>query len=249
MLEAGSSCCETTAPRQFEFARDTFAFENQTHWEYHFDDATGRTTFSPRQPKATYAHRCFVLTRVARQFLYHARFEPAAPPVDDDACRQLIRRVVTRHPRQRCAPGEQIIIPGAANLREFSAARAQLLKEECGGAWRSFVLRSHWRMVFPISRALQSATAESLLGALRRDIPPIVHIFKFPKVTINHSLLVFGSAEKEGRVEFQAYDPNAPQAPSILYFDRSAGTFSLPRNRYWAGGPLKVIEVFRSWWM
>jgi hypothetical protein len=241
--------CQATATRQFEFARDTFAFENETYWEYHFDTAAGTTSFSPRQPKPTYAHRCFVLTRAARQFLYHVRFDAGQKPPDDPACRRLIREVMGRHPRQPCPPEKQIGIPGYASLREFSGARAPLLKGECGGAWRSYVLRSHWRMVFPISRAHQAGTAASLFAALRQNIPPIIHLVKFPALTINHSMIVFAAEETGGDIVFQAYDPNQPAQPVRLSFARNTETFSVPPNHYWAGGALDIIEVYRNWLM
>ena len=65
--------------RRFEFERDTFAFPNELVWEYHFDAATGTTAARRRVPAPDYALRCFVLVRAARQFLYHACFDPAAP--------------------------------------------------------------------------------------------------------------------------------------------------------------------------
>jgi hypothetical protein len=241
--------CQAAAPRQFEFARDTFAFENETFWEYHFDAATGKTSFSRREPKPSYAHRCFVLTRAARQFLYHARFDADQKAAADPACRSLINEVVARNPRRPCAPEKQIVIPGYANLREFSEARAPLLKAECGGAWRSYVLRSHWRMVFPISRAHQARTAASLDAALKQIGPPIIHLVRFPAVTINHSMILFAAAETGGGIDFQAYDPNNPAQPTKLSFDHKTSTFSLPPNHYWAGGELDIIEVYRSWLM
>jgi len=241
--------CQTAAPRQFEFGRDTFAFENETYWEYHFDAAAGTTRFSKREPKPSYAHRCFVLTRAARQFLYHVRFDATQKPPDDPACRRLIRNVVARNPRRPCPPEKKIVIPGYANLREFSGARAPLLKAECGGAWRSYVLRSHWRMVFPISRAHQAGTAASLRAALQQTGPPIIHLVKFPALTINHSMIIFAAAETGEGIDFQAYDPNNPEQPSRLSFDRKAKTFSLPPNHYWAGGALDIIEIYRSWLM
>jgi hypothetical protein len=241
--------CPTLEQRRFDFARDSFAFENETYWEYHFDKAGGKTTFSRREPRPDYAHRCFVLTRAARQFLYHGRFDAGQNAPEDPACRSLIRQVVARNPRRPCPPEKRIIIPGYANLREFSAARAPLLKAECGGAWRSYVLRSHWRMVFPISRAHQARTASSLQDALRKNIPPIIHLVKFPSLVINHSMLLFAVAEIASGFEFQAYDPNNPQQPVTISFDRKISTFSLPPNRYWAGGALDIIEIYRTWLM
>jgi hypothetical protein len=237
------------APRRFEFARDSFAFANELHWEYHFDSATGKTTFSKRHPKPAYAHRCFVLTRAARQFLYHARFDPRQRGVDDETCLRLVREVMKRHPRTPCTAGKEVVIPGHASLREFSRAREALLKSGCGGAWQSYVLRSHWRMVFPISRAHQARTADGLLAEIRRGSSPIVHLVRFPQLTINHGMVLFGAEEKEAGICFRAYDPNDPEKPAHVSFDRAARMFSLPANLYWAGGRLDVIEIYRDWLM
>jgi hypothetical protein len=236
-------------PRRFEFARDSFAFGNETYWEYHFDAATGKTGFSRREPKPAYAHRCFVLTRAARQFLYHARFDPDQKAADDETCRRLIGEIVARNPRLPCAPEKQIVIPGHASLREFSGACAALLKAGCGGAWQSYVLRSHWRMVFPISRAHQARTAASLDAALKQNVPPIIHLVKFPALTINHSMILFDVTETGQGFAFQAYDPNNTKQPVRLTFDSNTSTFSLPSNHYWAGGELDIIEIYRSWLM
>ena len=40
--------------------------------------------FRPREPKPDYAHRCFVLARAARQFLYHARFDAEHESASDE---------------------------------------------------------------------------------------------------------------------------------------------------------------------
>jgi hypothetical protein len=236
-------------PRRFDFTRDSFAFENETFWEYHFDVAAGNTSFSRREPKPSYAHRCFVLTRAARQFFFHARFDKTQKPDDDHDCCRRIRAVMTRNVRAPAEPGKEIVIPGYVDLREFSRAREPLLKAECGGAWRSYVLRSHWRMVFPISRAHQARTAASLDSALKRNMPPIIHLVKFPSLTINHSMMLFATAETGPGLEFQAYDPNNPAQTVRLSFDHETKTFHLPPNRYWAGGEVDIIEIYRNWLM
>jgi hypothetical protein len=232
-------------PRRFDFERDTFAFANELLWEYRLDPAARKMIFRKRDPRPDYAHRCFVLTRAARQFLYHARFDETQKIAGDEVCRQLIRRVVSRNPR---LPAEdQIVIPGFASLREFSAARERLLKAECGGAWRSYVLRSHWRMIFPISREHQRLAAEGVAAKIKNDFSPIVHLVKFPSLTINHGMILFDAAEGENEIQFSAYDPNLPEKPSRLIFNRAAKTFFLPANSYWPGGELNVIEIFRNW--
>jgi hypothetical protein len=234
-------------PRRFDFAADSFAFANETHWEYIFDDATGRTRHSKRNPSPDYGHRCFVLTRAARKFLFHARFDPGQPPADEATCRRLVREVLSR---PTYAPSAApLLIPGYANLRQFSAACERLLKAECGGAWRSYVLRSHWRMVFPISRDHQARTADSLTAAIRADFSPVVHLVKFPALTINHSMLLYGATETAEGIDFLAYDPNNAKQPAGLSFHAGRKTFTLPRNFYWAGGELDIIEIFRNWLM
>jgi hypothetical protein len=237
------------APRRFEFALDSFAFANELHWAYDFDPATSKTRFSRRVPAPAYAHRCFVLARTARQFLYHAQFDAAQPSTRDENYRLLIREVISRNPRKPCASGECVVIPGFASLREFSAARERLLKEECGGAWRSYVLRSHWRMVFPISRAHQARTATALEAAIRRGDSPIIHLVRFPQLSINHGMVLFGASATTTGLDFEAYDPNDPEKPTTVSYDPAHRTFSLPPNRYWAGGRLDVIEIYRGWFM
>lgn len=238
-----------TGIRRFDFARDSFAFANELLWEYKSGAAAGKMNFRKREPKPDYALRCFVLVRAARQFLYHARFAPDQKTAGDETVRELIRRVVARSPRKPCAPADQIIIPGFASLREFSAAHEKLLKAECGGAWQSYVLRSHWRMVFPISRHHQARAAETLARVLSQNLSPIVHLVKFPSLTINHGMMLFDVTATGDALAFSAYDPNNPAAPVPLTFDRRTKRFFLPANTYWAGGELNVIPIFQNWLM
>jgi len=235
--------------RQFDFERDTFSFANELVWEYRLDPATGSMVTLKNNPPRPYTHRCFVMVRSARQFFYHARFEARQPPVAADSYRRLIRQVVGRSPRQPSREPDKIVFPGYDGLRAFSLAQESLLKAECGGAWQSYALRSHWRMVFPISRAHQARTAASLEAALQQNIPPIIHLVKFPALTINHSMILFAVTETGQGFAFQAYDPNNPQQPVPLAFDHKSSRFSLPPNHYWAGGELDIIEIYRSWLM
>ena len=233
--------------RRFEFERDSFGFANELVWEYRFDAASGQRTFCPRQPRPDYAHRCFALARVARQFFYHARFDAGQSVATEESYRRLVRAVMGRNPRITCKPADQIIFPGFPGLRAFSRAQEKLLKTECGGAWRSYFLRSHWRMIFPFSRAHQTRTARGLTAALKLNRLPIVHLVKFPALTINHAIVLSGVKETGSGWEFAAYDPNNSEGPERLTFDRAMQTFFLPPNSCWPGGPLNVSHICRSW--
>ena len=102
-------------------------------------------------------------------------------------------------------------------------------------------------MVFPITRGHQTRTAAQLVTALEQNISPIIHLVKFPSLTINHGMVLFNAVATRNGVDFSAYDPNNPLQPVNLTFDRATATFSLPPNRYWPGGELNVIEIFRNW--
>jgi hypothetical protein len=235
------------APRRFDFNRDSFAFINELVWAYDYDPATGKMIFGQREPKPKFAHRCFAMARVVRQFFYHARFDVEQAAASPGIYRQLVREVTARNPRRYCQPEAQVVIPGFAGLREFSRAHEKLLKAECGGAWRSYFLRSHWRMISPCSRAHQARVAESLVATLGQNYLPMVHIVKFPSLTINHAIVLFDVTETTHGWEFAAYDPNNADQPEHLTFDRATRTFFLPANAYWPSGGLDAIHISRSW--
>lgn len=246
MTLAKTNSSETGA-RRFDFARDSIDFANGLLWVYRGHPVTGRMTFDRRDPRPEYSQRCFALARVARQFFYHARFAPGQPVASAAVYRQLVRAVIARHPRRPSPPAERIVIPGHADLRAFSRAQEKLLKIECGGAWRSYFLRSHWRMIFPFSRAHQTRTAAALAAALQENRLPLVHLVKFPSLTINHAILLSGVRPTEAGWDFESYDPNNADRPEQLRFDRATQRFLLPANLYWAGGDVNVIHICRSW--
>ena len=243
---AMTSSPDDCSSRSFLFERDTFAFANDLVWQYQSDPSSGAVTASRRGSPSTYSHRCFVMVRSARQFLYHARFEPALPAAETEAYRRLIRAVVSRNPRRASLGPDRVVVPGYDGLRSFSRAQEPLLKAECGGPWQSYFVRSHWRMVFPVWARHQERMAQRLERSLRAGGTPVVHLFRFPHITINHGIGIFGATASERTIEFDAYDPNIPEHPVKLTFERDRKTFCFPRTHYWAGGPVSVNEIYRS---
>ncbi len=237
----------TQHDRPFRFERDTFAFAHELVWQYRFDPVTGAMTTFRTAPPPSYYHRCFVMVRTVRQFFYHARFEPGRPALETALYCPLIRQVVSRNPRQgSAAPEQRVVLPGYDGLRSFSQAHEPLLKDQCGAAWQSYFLRSHWRMVFPVWARHQEQTARRLARSLRQGRVVIVHLFRFPRITINHGLLLYALAESEREIQFAAYDPNIPAHPVQLTYDRARRAFCFPPACYWAGGTVSVIEIFRG---
>jgi hypothetical protein len=233
----------TVADRPFRFQQDTFAYANELVWEYAWD-AEGRWRGTPRTPQPEYSHRCFVVVRAAKQFFWHATFDPHALPVDDLTYRRLVRDVLDSSPRTPSAPDERIRIPGYAHLYDFSAAHGRLLKAEAGGAWQSYFQRGHWRMIFPFSRGSQEQTAQGLIAAVGQSQPAVAHVLCFPSLRINHAVLVFGAREEPTHIVFEVYDPNTPEHPVELIFDRSTRTFRFPATAYFPGGDVNLYEVY-----
>jgi len=237
-----------TAPslRVFDFERDTFAFPHELVWQYHFDEA-GRMSVSKSDPPPTYYHRCFVMVRATRQFFYHARFEPDSPQADADTYQDLIRRVVSRNVRRSCAENERIVIPGFDGLRAFSRAHEPLLKAGCGAAWESYFLRSHWRMIFPFPLWYRKWMLNKIKASFPKRGLVLVHLLRFPRITINHGISLYRFTESERQIDFEGYDPNIPEHPVHLIFDKPSQQFTFAANRYWGGGPLKVMEIYCDW--
>src|SRR6185437_8211993 len=232
--------------RPFNFQTDSFAYSNRLVWEYHYD-AKGKWVHNRREPPADYTRHCFVVARSARQFFENARFDATQTVATEAVYRRLIRRVVSVDPSHPLPESKKIVIPGYANLKEFSTAQEKLLKAECGSWLQSYFQRGHWRMIFPFSRANQEKTAERLLADLKQNRPPVVHLVRFPQLTINHAVLLFDAKETKKEIIFSVYDPNKPEFPKTLHFDRVTRTFMYPANDYWPGGRLNVYEVYRSW--
>ena len=236
-----------TKSRPFKFGEDTFAYANELVWQYETDPATGKMTHHTQSPKPDYTHHCFVLALAARQFFDNAQFDAAAQSVDEKQYRRLIDKVVKTNPRRPLAPDRQIVIPGYSNLFSFSRAEEKLLKRECGGAWQSYFQRGHWRMIFPLTRSHQERMAQQLVGRLKAGGVPLVHVVRFPSLSINHAMLFYDFKETNETIEFTAYDPNDPKHPLPLTFNRAQRRFLMPRTNYFPGGRVDIYEIFYSW--
>jgi hypothetical protein len=226
----------------FRFPADTFAFANQTIWEYQVDAANGRLSWYRREPRPAFALRCGSVARAARQFYVSARFDPTLPPVNEASYARLVHAVLRTDPRDHDAT--PVVIPGYPDLRTFSAAHDTLVREALGGPLPSYLQRGNWRMIFPFDARHQERLAQRLRRALARGWPPIVHVLRYPQLTINHMVLVYAADETPTRIVFRAYDPNDAERPIVLTFDRFARVFSYSTTPYFPGGPVKVYEVY-----
>lgn len=229
----------------FDPERDVFAFANGLRWEY--DSSFTDLAVPISRDQEEYDQRCSQMSRAARQFFHAARFAPDDPKVSDDAYSEIIRAVMASDSRATEPLDPPIVVPGFANLYEFSQGHERTLKDEIGARWRAYFQRGNWRMIFRFSPAHQRRTAESMLEQLADDRPPIVHVVQFPKITINHTFLIYRAVETTTRVDFVAYDPNHPRREILLRYDRAEAGFELDPTLYWPGGRVITYAVFHGW--
>ena len=77
--------------------------------------------------------------------------------------------------------------------------------------------------------------------------PIVVHLVRFPQLTINHALVLFSANETKNEIQFAAYDPNRSDAPVSLKYNRATQTFLFGPNDYFPGGRVDVYEVYHRW--
>ena len=233
-------------PHPFRHQRDSFSFANQTRWSYRQDPVSGRQITYVNIPQPDYTLHCFVLVRAAKKFYFHAEFDFTRPEPSESQARQSIQTVLRRSDRKQSLRSNRVVIGGFDSLYTFSQRWEAVLKEELGGAWESYFQRGHWRMLLPFSRSHQERLARHLVEVTRTGQPTVLHVVRFPQLTINHALLVFGSRPSDQGLEFLAYDPNNPERELRVLYRREDRTFYLPLLPYFIGGQVDAYEVCRD---
>jgi hypothetical protein len=99
-------------------------------------------------------------------------------------------------------------------------------------------------MILPFSRHQQEHVAERLQQQLQHKGPVVVHVLRFPQLSINHAVVIFDAKTASNRVDFVTYDPNEPGNPTTIRFDRAARTFYMPPNAYFSGGRIDVYSIY-----
>lgn len=218
----------------FAFASDTFAFPNLIRARYPGVDDL-------------YANYCFVLARGLRQFSQFARFDPALPKLDHAGYGDLVARVTARPPWQRALPREErVVIPGYANLREFSGAEEAAVKAGLGSRAWTLWHWTNWRTGFFVTRAQQENVAREAVEELRAGRLVQLLVTNLPKIELNHTVVAFEAHDTERGIEFTVWDPNDPDAPGAILFDRTQRRFWATRLYDTEPGPIRAFRVYYS---
>lgn len=219
LLFSGCSLVRPTAglvpgPRAFDFATDTLA-----------EPVPENRSPDNREPLADPALRGWADAQVARQFFLHARFEPAAQPPTSAQRIALVREVLGRNRREASPEARRVVVPGYANLRDFSQLHGYLLRTE---SWLVCECASRAPL---ITRAFDTtdgvAEVARLNARLAANQPVVVQLYRKHQLRYQRALLVFAPREGEGGPRFLAYDPAAARRPVELTFNPAEGKFTL----------------------
>jgi hypothetical protein len=235
------------AAANFNYRRDTFAFENATVFKYYKGIAFLRAR-STANERNLYTRRCFVMTRAAAQFHKFARFDTHSSPLDDRALAARVRAVARRAPWHATIPESQrVVFPGYANLREMSKARATVLQENIGLGWPTYIRLGNFRMFFQHNPGYQEKTHANLDAALDRGDLFVGYLSTYPSLSINHSVLVYARKSvrfKNGIERYLVYDPNHGEAPRELTWSAKDRAFGYQKDSDFVGGFVRVYQVY-----
>jgi hypothetical protein len=239
----------TATASEFRFDRDTFAFANQTVFEYHEGHASLRKGSSVK--KDAYNRHCFVLCRTAMQFKKFARFDPNSALLDDTTLATRIRAVTHRPAWGEPSPeSERIVFPGYKDLREMTKARREVFQKNIGHGWPSYFRISNARMMFLQSARYQEETHARINAALARGQLFVGFLTTYPRLSINHSVLVYKQksfSPNPGVERYVVYDPNHPESPRELTWSPHTRSFSYQKDWDFIGGFVRVYQVYGKW--
>jgi hypothetical protein len=234
---------QSGAARAFDLQRDTFAFANETVFQYGVDER-GELHISQRATPPSYAHRCFVLARAVLQFHQFVRFDPHQPRLSRDEYARLIRRI-SRIPVWSAGPRERIVVPGFHDVREFSEKLPAVLQENLGAWLPSYFRVGNFRMAMGHPRSGQAAVARWLVASMEHHIPRAVYISRFP--SMNHCIVIYSMEHKHGGdLRFWLYDSNYPGSPAWLDYYASARSFEFQPRWYFPGGRVNAMRTYIS---
>ncbi len=245
VLLAAAPACSTVPVRpvgtsagaavpRFAVGKDTLVFANEIR------------SLNPRRSDL-YANYCFVLGRAVRQFHAFARFDPGLGRLGREEYLDRVRRVVAHAPWEPALPADdRIVIPGYANLYEFSRDQEALVKEALGSPFWTWVHWTNWRITLPVSGAHQERVAAETAAELDAGRLVQLLVTNWPTPELNHTVVAYAYRATAGAIELSVYDPNDPTSPGVITFDRGERRFWATRVFDTRPGTIRAFRMYYS---
>jgi hypothetical protein len=235
----------TPALHPLAYPQDTYAFKNETVWNY--GGGTVQSGPDATKKQRQYTRRCFVLCRSTLQFWKFATFDPSLRPLGDEAMARRIREVCARPVwRPILPPGQRIVIPGYHNLREASTARPDLFRANVGNGWSIYFRPGNFPITLPVDRSTEARVNDEIWNDLQENRPTIIWAYRFPSLKLNHVLLVFTGTRDAHTYHYRVYDPNYSDRTGRLDYDVATRSFSYQPTYYFKGGYVNVRAIYRG---
>ncbi len=232
------------APAPLRYPDDTFAFKNETVWNYVGGTVHPETDETrPRQ----YTQRCFVLSRSIVQFWKFARFDPALPPLDAAALAARIRQVTERSVwLPALAPKDRIVIPGYHESPRSQRPDDLCLPGQLGLGWPFYFRIGNGVIALWVTRALEDRLNGEIFHDLQMNTPTILWVYRFPSLKMNHVVVVYSGIRDATGYHYHVYDPNYRDRFSHFDYDPKTRTFSFQPVYFFKGGPVTVRSIYRG---
>jgi hypothetical protein len=181
------------------------------------------------------------------QFWKFAKFDPSLRPLGDAAMSGRIRAVCARSIWLPILPEDKrIVIPGYRDLREASAARADLFRANIGNGWSIYFRPGNFPIALPLDRSTEARVNGEIYHDLRMNYPTIIWAYRFPSLKLNHVLLIFQGTRDAKGFHYLVYDPNYDDRAGRLDYDIATRSFSYMPTYYFKGGYVDVRAIYRG---
>ena len=132
----------------------------------------------------------------------------------------------------------------------MSKARRELVQLNIGHGWPSYFRISNARMVFQEGAGYQEQTHARLNTALSQGKIFVVFLTTYPRLSINHSVLIYKRKPflpNPGIERYLVYDPNHPESPRELTWSPQTRSFYYQKDWDFVGGYVRVYQVYGKW--
>jgi hypothetical protein len=105
---------------------------------------------------------------------------------------------------------------------------------------------TNWRIGLPVSTAHQANVADEVARELAGGRLVQLLVTNWPNPELNHTVVAYRSDDRADRIDFTVWDPNEPEAPGTVTFDRIAQRFWATELYATRPGPIRAFRMYHT---